>query len=227
MSLGRSSPSHTSTVLCDPSRLATSMRSVPASVQYSFLLTQSMAKPAGLSKLLPTTTCRQEMRVNSMNVIHCWSHAFILHGPDLQFPTDRTTQSPHSASATAHALPLDPTVADLLPGAVPARPTDGVRRHVAPVHVVGRRVPVERDGAAQPRHVDHRVRLLRRVERNPPQIGASREEQERAQVCERTSDSDDRSAIDNASAMGLKLAQNFCTTVVLAPEKPRSWRGGK
>ena len=56
MSLGLSKLLQMITDLIVPSRLDTSMRSVPASVQYSLPVTQSIANPAGLSKFSPITT---------------------------------------------------------------------------------------------------------------------------------------------------------------------------
>ena len=70
----------------------------------------------------------------------------------------------------------------LLSRPVPARPADGVKRHVRPVHVVGVGVPVERHGAAQPLHLDHDVSLLGRVERDAAQVGAAGEQQKRTQI---------------------------------------------
>lgn len=64
ISRGLSKLSHTSTVLCVPSRLETSIRLVPASVQYNFRVTQSMARPAGLSRLDLTITYKK----NRLNV---------------------------------------------------------------------------------------------------------------------------------------------------------------
>ena len=52
ISRGLSSPSHMRTVLIVPSKFATSMTSVPASVQYNLRVTQSSARPEGLSRLV-------------------------------------------------------------------------------------------------------------------------------------------------------------------------------
>lgn len=61
MSRGWSMPFHTSTVRMLPFRLETSITSSSASVQYSFLPTQSTAMPAGTISRLFTSTYREVM----------------------------------------------------------------------------------------------------------------------------------------------------------------------